>query len=189
MSGKVSFWKQAVVSALILGLAVGGWTQRDAIADALALNAEEVEERSRPAKGVPIIAAAVATARDDLSLEVVGTGRALRSVMLRPETDGKIAEFSMNAGRAFKAGDVLLRLENAEQRLLLQLAETRLAEAQRSYERLEQLVARGASTATQLDEAETNAEIARLEVERAREALDDRILRAPFDGVAGLTDM
>ncbi|MEL6795179.1 MAG: efflux RND transporter periplasmic adaptor subunit, partial [Pseudomonadota bacterium] len=80
-------------------------------------------------------------------------------------------------------------LENAEQRLLLQLAETRLAEAQRSYERLEQLVARGASTATQLDEAETNAEIARLEVERAREALDDRILRAPFDGVAGLTDM
>lgn len=189
MAKQVSFWKQALVAGVILVLAGWGWTEREAIAAAFA-PADVGERAKRPGgNGVPVIAAAVTTARDDLSLEAVGTGRAQRSIALRSETEGKIVDLAMAAGRVFEAGDVLLKLDDAEQRLLLRLAETRLGEAERAEERLRQLVERGASTSTQLDEARTLTEISRLEVERAREALDDRVLRAPFDGVAGLSEL
>ncbi len=173
---------QVALCAALLGGAAYLWAapgERAAVAS-LASGAA-AEER-----GVPVIVGRVGRAADDIRFEAIGTGRARRSVTLRSEAEGKIATLALAAGRRFEAGDALLGLEDREQRLAVRLAETRLAEAERVRDRLQRLRDSGAAAFARLDEADTAAAIAAIELERAREALDDRTLTAPFDGVSGL---
>ena len=172
---------------LVLGGAAALWAEKDRARALLGVTVEAASEPGRrPEKGVPVIVARVGVAQDDLVIEVVGTGRAQRSVTLRPEAEGKVIEVGLIPGQRYAAGDVLLRLDDAEQRLALSLAETRLAEAMRVRERYTRLKGSGTTTSAALDEAETAAEVTRIELERARDAMSKRVLRAPFDGVAGL---
>lgn len=178
-----------MVSAALVAFAAGLWFVPESAWRLLPLGyADEAERQSneRPGDGVPVIVAAVGSARDDLVLEVVGTGRAKRSVVLRSEDAGRIVALALEANAEFQAGDVLMRLEDEEERLALSLAQTRLAEAERLRERISTLQGRGVAADARLDEVATAATIARLEVEQAREALANRVLTAPFDGVSGL---
>ena len=187
MRGPVAMWKQIVLSLLLLGGAAALWFGQEATLHWLGYAAEpKAAETARQDSGVPVIVAPVTMRKDDLVLEVVGTGRAQHSVTLRSEAAGKVAEMALAPGKRFAEDAVLLRLEDTRQRLALELAETRLAEAQRALARYERLKGSGAASAVRLDEASTQTEIARIEVERAREELADRTLRAPFDGVSGL---
>lgn len=163
------------------------WSEQERVRAFLGIDAETRTERAgRRANGVPVIVAPVGIARDDLVIEVVGTGRAQRSVTLRSEAEGKVVEVGLAPGQRYAAGDVLLRLDDSDQRLALALAETRLAEAERVRERYARLKGTGTAATATLDEATTAAEIARIEVARARDTLAERELLAPFDGVAGL---
>ncbi len=187
MAEPVAIWKQLAVLALLAGGAVWAWQSGQA--ERLALSVGAVRDGAAAARApapVPVIVAPVGTARDDVRLEVVGTGRARRSVTLRSEAEGKIVEMALAANARFSEGEVLLRLDDMAARLALSLAETRRDEAGRVRERLRRLAGSGTASATRLDEVETAAEVARLEVLQAEEALEDRVLRAPFDGVSGL---
>lgn len=187
MPHRVSFWKQVLGSLAILALAAGVWSERERLASMLGWSAPAAEPRAgRSATGVPVIVAEVATAPDDLAFQAVGTGRALRSVMLRMETEGKVVETGLAPGADFRIGDVLLRLDSRDARLALELARTRLAESERVRDRYSRLQDTGAATASRLDEVVTAAEIAMIELERAEEALAKRTLLAPFDGVSGI---
>lgn len=189
MPGQVAWWKQVLTVALLLAAGGGAWHEQDAILAAIGLEAPASERRQSRGEGVPVIVAEVRTARDDLVLEAVGTGRAQRSIVLRPEASGKIVEIALEAGQAYAQGEVLLRLDDVDQRLAVDLAETRLREAERVRDRVAQLQTSGNAAEARFDEARTAAEIAALEVERAREALTKRVVRAPFDGVAGIGDL
>lgn len=186
MAGQVAWWKQGIVAVLLLGAGAGAWQQQGAIFTALGFESQADERRRDRSDGVPVIVARVAMAQDNLTLEAVGTGRAQRSVTLRPEASGKIVEMPLTGGRAYAAGDVLVRLEDAEQRLAVDLAEARLREAVRVRDRVAQLQTSGNAAAARFDEVRTAADIAALEVDRARELLAKRTLRAPFNGVAGI---
>ncbi len=191
MPGRLSLWKQLALCAALIALAGLGWQNREPIARALGLADASAagEKGAKPDRGVPVIVATVMSARDDLSVEVVGTGRARRSVTLRTEAAGRVARVPLLSGARFSRGDVLLALESKQAELAVSLARTRLADAERSLERFTRLQSSGNLAAARLDEAETAARLARLELERALEQLADRRIRAPFDGVAGLSDI
>ncbi len=189
-AGPWALWRQLLLAALIAGLAYFLYGRTKVKCGIfLGLAAEEVPRSNRAATATPVIAAKVGEAEDQLTYELVGTGRALRSVMLRSKGAGLVTSASFSAGAEFASGDVLMTLDDHDQRNALALAEARLAEAQRVLERQEKLVSTGASTGARVDEARTAAEIAVLEVEAARRALDDRTMRAPFDGVTGLAQV
>ncbi|MEO0427565.1 MAG: efflux RND transporter periplasmic adaptor subunit [Pseudomonadota bacterium] len=184
----MAMWKQLVLAAALTALGWLGWQERDTILTAagLAPPAEETVAPRALAAGVPVIVAAVEEAADDLVLEIVGSGRAQRTVVLRSRGAGEIVDLALAANREFAAGNIVMRLEDRDERLAVSLAETRLADAERTRSRFQQLSISGTATASRLDEVVLAAEIAALELARAREALDDRTLRAPFDGVSGL---
>jgi RND family efflux transporter MFP subunit len=124
---------------------------------------------------------------------------------------GKIAEIFVEEGMAVKEGQVLARLEPANSRTMLTMAqreleaskrnlaeiEVRLAEARRNLERNESLVEQQLISQTALDasKAEVNALAARLAASQAQVKVsesglqmrqidfDDIEVRAPFDGV------
>ncbi len=181
---------QAVLCALVLGGAAYLWAHPEALLgdeEAEDGAAETVPAEAAAEKAVPVVVAAVERMADDVRFEAIGTGRARRSVLLRSEDEGKIARLELAPGRRFAEGDVLLALEDREQRLAIRLAETRAGEADRVRARFARLRDTGAAAFARLDEADTAAEIAAIELERAREALADRIITAPFDGVSGLS--
>ena len=190
MIGQWSLTRQLVVAVALVALAVAGWYGQGALLAAFGSNeAAGDAHKGRVGRSVPVIVAATALANDNLVLEAVGTGRANRSVMLRAEAEGRIAEMALEPGKRFQAGDVLLRIDDTQQRLTADLARTRLADAKRTYARLAQLKGRGATTTASLDEARTASEIAAIELGRSEETLTDHVLRAPFNGVAGLADV
>lgn len=190
MSGQWSLPKQLAVAAALVITVVGGWYAQDTVLAAFGGGKTDPAGRTGPAdRSTPVIVAPVGFASDDLILEAVGTGRANRSVMLRAEAEGRIVEMPLEPGKRFEARDVLLRINDTEQQLAVDLARTRLEDARRTADRLAQLRGRGAATVSSLDDARTASEIAAIELGRAEETLSNHILRAPFDGVAGLADV
>ena len=134
--------------ALLVGLGAV-WTHRDAGLRMLGVSVAAPSPPSDATAGppaVPVIVAEVGAARDRVSFEAVGTGRANRSVMLRAESEGKVAEMAIAPGRRFEAGETLIRLDDRVERIALSLAETRLAEAERVLDRDLEVSLRGAAT-------------------------------------------
>ena len=189
---KTAFWKQAVAMALLLGAVALGWQNREPLAEAWAAvvappSADVGTQRSR--QGTPVIVEPVRTMRDDVTFTAIGTGHALRSVTLRAPSGGEITELAVAPGHKFDAGDVLMRLDDTDQRLALNLAEARLDNATAERDRYLQLQNTGAAATARVEQAQTEFRVAEIELEQARAALADRILRAPFDGVSGLPEV
>lgn len=122
-------------------------------------------------------------------VENVGTAEAVRSVQLFAPSAGEVVAVNFQAGDHVEAGQTLLELDARDERLALELAEARLADARRTLSRYTRADERAAFTQTQLDQAKIAVEEARIARDRAAVALDDRTLEAPFDGVIGLTDI
>ena len=193
MAGSMSIWKQAALSLAIGLIVAGAWYQQDTLRAALGLAAESPGDRAggqrRGGRSIPVIVTRVGTGEDAIEFVAVGTGRAQRSVMLRSEDSGKVVSMELAPGKRFKAGDVLMRLDVAEQQLAVELARTRKEQADRIFRRFEQLRQSGNAAAARLDEVKSAAEIARIELDQALEAQEKRYLRAPFDGVSGLASV
>lgn len=147
--------------------------------------------RGGASSGVPVVAEAVRFEAERVRIEAVGTARAKRSVELYPEAAGEVVAVNFTPGERVAEGDALLELDARDERLALELADVRLAEARRLLDRYVAAEARGDATvaATVVDTARSAVEAARIERDRARVALDKRTVRAPFAGVVGLTDI
>ncbi len=144
---------------------------------------------SRSDRPTPVVIAPVAFEPEHLRLDAVGTSRALRSVTLFPEIAGLVDEVAFTSGQRVEAGDLLLSLDTRDEKLALELAEVRLADAQRLAERYARAGGSDAIPITDVEAAETALKAARIERDRAQVALEDRYVRAPFAGWVGLTDV
>ncbi|WP_428929002.1 efflux RND transporter periplasmic adaptor subunit [Marinibacterium sp. SX1] len=123
------------------------------------------------------------------TVEAVGTTLARQSVVLQPTASGRVTEVAFAAGDRVAAGQALVRLDDAAARAGLASAEATVAEAEAAFDRQQQLEQRGSAAEATLQAA--RAAMLRAEAERdmAINTLDDRVLRAPFAGVVGLTDL
>lgn len=134
----------------------------------------------------PVITAAVRPVADDVGLELVGSGLARRAATLQAAAAGEVTRVAFRAGDRVRAGQLLLTLDDRAERLAVQQAETRLAAATRLRDRYAPLDGTGALPQTQIDDAELALREAELGLAQAREALRDRRVLAPFDGIIGL---
>jgi len=143
----------------------------------------------RPSEAVPIRAETVPFEREAVRVEVLGTARARQQAIIYPKDAGEVTEVGFTAGVRVAKGDVLLKLDDQDQRLAQRLAEVRLKEAEQLLARFRRLEGTGAVSATQIDEATTALEAARISLDQAKLALEDRTVRAPFSGFVGLSDI
>lgn len=135
---------------------------------------------------VPVVVASAITADDVLIHDAVGTGQALRSATLQPAVAGEVASVDFEPGQRVRAGQLLLRLVDRRQRLDADLAAARVEQAQRLLARYDATAGTGAVPGSVIDEARSALRLAQVEQALAAEALAERMLRAPFDGVVGL---
>jgi RND family efflux transporter MFP subunit len=145
-------------------------------------------------------------------LNASGYVTARRRATVSSKVTGKIVEVNVEEGMAVREGQVLARLDDANVRAALNLmeaqlqaarrsiteTEVRLAEAERTLRRREQLRADGLVPEADLDQARAEVESLRARIAASREQvivaerqvalqqteLDNMIIRAPFSGVA-----
>lgn len=157
---------------------------------------------TRPAEELPTIlgpenVAVVERQRVEAGPLVSGSLEARSMAVLRAEASGSVDEVTVELGDAVKAGQLLVRIEDQGQRDALASAASALQAARadhelarRQVERSRRLVAAGALSQENLEQAETAASAARARVAQAqaqvvssRKQLEGSSVRAPFAGV------
>ncbi len=149
----------------------------------------EVPSRTSSDREVPVIAEVLRFERERVRFEAVGTSRGRLSAELYAPTSGEVVSVNFKPGQSVKLGDVLLQLDAEKEELAVRLAELKLEDAERLYDRYQRSAASGAVLPTALDAARTAAETGRVELERARIALADRTIEAVFDGHVGISEV
>ena len=179
----MSILKQLLILCVLGVLAYGGYEGYRTYY--LADTTPEVEEGPRPAT-VELARAEIRTLRR--TVEAVGTTRAVKSIDIVPEVDGRLVELTITPGTPVEAGDVLARLDDTIQRADLSEAEAVLTERRQSLERIRTLRGTNAVSQSALEDAIARLAEAQADMERSRRRMEDRSITAPFAGVVGLTN-
>lgn len=122
-------------------------------------------------------------------IEAVGTAQAKRSVTLFASVSDEVAALNFVPGQAVKKGEILLELDSRLQDVDIQRAEIQLEDAQRNLQRVKNSFKKGAVTEREVDDANTIFRLAKVTLLEAKENKENRLVRAPFDGIVGLTDV
>lgn len=122
-------------------------------------------------------------------IEAVGTARARQSIDLVANVTGRITEILFQAGQQVKPGQPLARLDDAIESANLAEAHALLGDARAQFERARQLVANRNVSQARVDELESAYAAARARLQAAERRLDERVVRAPFQGVVGLREI
>lgn len=122
-------------------------------------------------------------------VEAVGYAEAKRSVALYPAVNDLVLEVNFKPGQRVKKGDVLVRLDDRQQQVNLERARIQLEDAERTVKRLTTSRQQGAIAQSELDQAITARDLMKVALREAQVAYEDRQVKAPFDGIVGITDV
>jgi membrane fusion protein (multidrug efflux system) len=133
-----------------------------------------------------VTATRVAQTRWAPRIESVGNLVAVQDVALASEVPGKVIAIEFESGAQVKAGDVLLRLDGAEDRAQLASLASELRLAQLEDARINRLRGSAAFSQAQLDRTQAQLASLQAQVDRQEVVLQRKVVRAPFDGVLGI---
>lgn len=123
------------------------------------------------------------------TLDAIGEARSQKSVALTSEATGIVDVVNIAPGKQVKAGDVLLKLDDRQQRIALDRARAQYPIAKENAERYTSLVGAEAASALEAEAAFNNYKAIEAELKAAEFAVGQRVVTAPFDGVIGLTEI
>ena len=109
--------------------------------------------------------------------------RARQRAVLSARLPASVLALPFREGDRVAAGAVLVRLDDAALRAAVSAAQASLAAAETDLTRTEALLAKGAATPREREEADSRAAAARAALAGARETLAYALVRAPFAGV------
>jgi multidrug efflux system membrane fusion protein len=198
----------SIVAVLLIGAAAAVWSQQQRQQQ----QQQAQQPSQQPQRGgrggfrggddgpVPVIAALTRRADVPVYLDGVGTTRALNTVTVRPQVEGKLISVAFKEGQDVKRGFVLARIDPTTYQAQLDQAvakkaqdEAQLANARIDLERYTRLVASN-SVARQLLDTQ-KATVAQLEaqvkldqaaIDNAKAILEYTTITAPLDGRTGI---
>jgi multidrug efflux system membrane fusion protein len=196
LAGTGSSRRRYIIYAAVL-LAVAG-----ALYYVFGTPAQQQQRRSRFAADgpVPVLVAPAALADVPVYLDAVGTTKALNTVTVRAQVDGKLLSVGFKEGQDVKKGDVLAQIDPTTFKATLDQAvakkaqdEALLANAKNDLARYEQLAATNAINKQQADTqrslvAQYTAQVQsdQAAAESAQATLAYTTVKAPIDGRTGI---
>lgn len=173
------------------------------LADWLAKTDKPASRRKRKKPPIPVVAAMARTQDVPVIAEAVATARALNSVVVRPQVEGRLVEISFREGQSVKRGDILARIDPATYQAQYDQAvakqeqdKAELANARIDLARYNRLAKTNFGSRQQADtqRAKVAQLIAQVKldqalVDNAKEILDRTIIRAPISGRTGLRNV
>ena len=140
--------------------------------------------------GGVIVSRAVAIERPFVDrLEVLGAAKGRQSVTVTSNTTELITGVHFTDGAHVRKGQVLVDLKAQAQSADIAQAQAALDLAQINYRRWKSLGDQGIAAKATVDQYQTSVQQAEAGLDMAKSRLGDRVIRAPFSGVVGLTDV
>lgn len=133
-----------------------------------------------------VVAAQVQQTEVVESIEALGTLKASESVEVMATVTERVKSIHFNDGQTVEAGQVLVRLQNAEETASLQELKIATENAKQQYERYVPLFRRGDISQATLDEYKREWDLARAKEAVIEARLNKLTLKAPFAGQVGL---
>jgi membrane fusion protein (multidrug efflux system) len=122
-------------------------------------------------------------------IRVLGVARGRRSVNITSSTSELITRVLFTDGQRVAAGTPLVELQAREEDAGIIEARAQVAQAQRQYDRYKTLAEQGIAPRVTAEDAETGLETAQASLNAALARRGDRMIRAPFAGVLGLSSV
>jgi membrane fusion protein (multidrug efflux system) len=119
----------------------------------------------------------------------IGTVLALRSITLRNELAGTVRQVALVPGSIVEAGKVLVGLDVSVEQAELQALAAQESLAESLLDRTERASASNAISASELDRARSERDVARAQMARTRAVIEKKTLRAPFRARVGMADV
>lgn len=201
----MSFWKQALISLILLAVAFFGWARffpgsseilarwgMDWVPFATVARAPDQPagpgngQRQRGGQQQAVVAATVTEETINDRLSAIGTGRAKQTVAVTPYAAGRMTEMLVTSGATVKAGDLIAKLDDETEKIAVDRAKFALDDAIAKQERMQQLRTSNTATSVQVTEAALAVDNARLALRDAELALARRSIPAPISGVVGI---
>ncbi len=119
-------------------------------------------------------------------IPAVGSARAIQGTQLSLQAPGTVSEILFNSGDTVEEGTVLLRLDARVDRAELGSLQASAELARLERDRAQRLRDQGSISQSELDRARSEAEQAEAQVQAQAERVEQKTLRAPFDGRLGI---
>lgn len=139
---------------------------------------QEVKQVVRPVKTM-----VVGGARSEYQRTFTASVRASERVELAFQVPGKLIELPVKKGQQVKQGDLIGRLDPRDYKSNLQSAQAEYDKALANFKRGDELVGKGFISRTDYDRLRARRDVTAAELDKAKKALEDSSLTAPFDGV------
>ena len=136
--------------------------------------------------GLPVLVATAGTQPLTDRLRAVGTLTANESVLIRSEIPGRVERIHFDEGQPVTAGEPLITLDGAEYRAQVAQTEATVTVNRLNFQRAADLVKTNMLSQQDYDQARARLAESRALLQRHQVMLAKTVLRAPFDGVAGL---
>ncbi|HEX8569360.1 MAG TPA: efflux RND transporter periplasmic adaptor subunit, partial [Caulobacteraceae bacterium] len=181
------FFLVAAAAVLVLMLAAGMWK--------LFLSPDEAEAQGGPPGGgggggrAAAVRLVLPESRPFAErIEALGQAKARQSVTITSDTTELITRVLFTSGQYVRRGQTLVELKAEEQGAEVVRAQATLAQARRDYERWRQLGERGFAPKAEIENRQAAVQEAAATLRAVQARRQDRLIRAPFSGVIGLSD-
>lgn len=119
-------------------------------------------------------------------LEALGNARANESVDITSKTTNIIAAIRFRDGERVKRGQVLVQLDDAQERAEVAAATAAVSESESQFNRSRELLNTQVVSKSQFEQLEATLKANRARLAAANARLEDTVIRAPFSGRVGL---
>lgn len=119
-------------------------------------------------------------------LSGIGTLAAVHQVTLSPEIGGMVVKISFEAGQTVQAGEALIQLNDKPDRGDLANYQAQAKLAQLNLGRAQSLVKRQFETQVNVDQQQSNLDVAEGNIAKTQALIAQKLVRAPFAGQLGL---
>jgi len=145
----------------------------------VACSDEQVAEQTviRPVKAMQV---ADVSGLSDRSFP--GRAKATEQIDLSFDVSGKLTERPVNIGDTIEKGQIIARLDPRDFRAKLKSARAELQRDIQNFKRANDLIKKDFISKSEFDRLEASVDIAEANVDLARKALSDSVIKAPFSG-------
>jgi membrane fusion protein (multidrug efflux system) len=173
--------KRLIVVLILLGLLFGGifWFKRQQYQQMAAM-------MGAPRPPAVVTATEVTAQPWRPRLDAVGTVAATQGIAVANEVPGVVRDIAFESGQSVKAGDVLLRLDDAVDQAELRGYQSALELARLKFQRAARLIKQRSVSQSDYDTAQAELSNAQAQVASKRAVIEKKVIRAPFDGELGL---
>ena len=183
--GRTVLWRAGALSgalAIMLALAGTGCSEKDASARTFETGAKNDDDK-RKEEAVPVEVAPLERGGIEAVLRFSSNLEAERQVQVFAEAPRQVTKLFVEEGDSVRKGQILVELQNDEQRSALAKAKSLLTQSRRDYERAKDLFEQKLVTEQLYNDAAYTVERNELAVNDAQRELSYTEVRAPIAGV------